>query len=462
MGQSLTGNVDFLLTLDTTNGQHTFNATLINIEEEFRIYLHFEKTISYKELVEYFEFWNDEIPHFLFGKNLKTENAQINGTEIELDLSESKLITMQMKTIVSSNVNVLYFIIDTYQYRYIDTSVQNKASFYLSLPSNMLVDNFHLIEYGLNKEDNKSIPFESNIANIDFTILPNLTTNPYTAIIKYHRFDSVENVIEKNNILLDLLSFYYGIPIETLSIIVKQNGYTYVIYKQPTYRLMQNSPRNMNLAYLNLYSFNDFAKGITADFSNIKALHTPINDYIRTIYLDDISAFLILYSILETLADTQPVYFEEKDIMKQVFDSLFESFIQGMRDADVGQEEKYSNGSPIFKAIKEKWRNDLLRQLIKKPMEMNPLKKILKDNNIDWKKLNRHFSAIKKEGTGIKGIKDLRNAIAHDRKEDFTELFDMKNINSDLSFAVCIILLRKLEINNVDFDKKWNELSIMN
>lgn len=179
MGQSLTGNIDFLLTLDTTNGQHTFNATLINIEEELRIYLHFEKTISYKELVEYFEFWNDEIPHFLFGKNLKTENAQINGTEIELDLSESKLITMQMKTIVSSNVNVLYFIIDTYQYRYIDTSVQNKASFYLSLSNNMLVDNFHLIEYGLNKEDNKSIPFESNIANIDFTILPNLTTNPY-------------------------------------------------------------------------------------------------------------------------------------------------------------------------------------------------------------------------------------------------------------------------------------------
>ena len=118
----------------------------------------------------------------------------------------------------------------------------------------MLVDDFHLIEYGLNNEDNKSIPFESNIANIDFTILPNLTTNPYTAVIQYHIFDSVENVIEKNNTLLDLLSFYYGIPIETLSIIVKQNGYTYVIYKQPTYRLMQNSPKNMNLAYLNLYS----------------------------------------------------------------------------------------------------------------------------------------------------------------------------------------------------------------
>lgn len=449
MEKLLTGDIDFLLTIDTTNGQRTFNATLKNIEGEFIIYLHSDSAIT----------WDNEISFFTFGENLKTENAQINGTEIELDLSKAKLITMQTQTIISSKVNIFYFIIDTYQYRYIDTSVQNKALSYLSLSSNTLVSKFHLIEYGLKKEENKSIPFESDIANIDFTILPNLSTNPYTAVIKYHRFDSVENAIEKNNILLDLLSFYYGIPIETLFIIVQQNGYTYVIYKQPTYRLMLNSPRNMNLDYLNLHSFNDFAKGITADFSNIKALHTPINDYIRTIYLDDISAFLILYSILETLADTEPVYFEEKDIMKQVFKSLFESFIQGMRDANGGKNEKYSNGSPIFKAIEQKWKN-FSNELIKKPKEMNPIKQIIKDNNIDWKKLNRHFSTAKKEGTGIKDIKILRNAIVHDRKEDYTELLDMKNINSDLSFAVCIILLRKFGINNVNFGN-WDKLSIM-
>lgn len=449
MEKLLTGDIDFLLTIDTTNGQRTFNATLKNIEGEFIIYLHSNSAIT----------WDNEISFFTFGENLKTENAQINGTEIELDLSKAKLITMQTQTIISSKVNIFYFIIDTYQYRYIDTSVQNKALSYLSLSSNILVSKFHLIEYGLKKEENKSIPFESDIANIDFTILPNLSTNPYTAVIKYHRFDSVENAIEKNNILLDLLSFYYGIPIETLFIIVQQNGYTYVIYKQPTYRLMLNSPRNMNLDYLNLHSFNDFAKGITADFSNIKALHTPINDYIRTIYLDDISAFLILYSILETLADTEPVYFEEKDIMKQVFKSLFESFIQGMRDANGGKNEKYSNGSPVFKAIEQKW-NNFSNELIKKPKEMNPIKQIIKDNNIDWKKLNRHFSTAKKEGTGIKDIKILRNAIVHDRKEDYTELLDMKNINSDLSFAVCIILLRKFGINNVNFGN-WDKLSIM-
>ena len=217
---------------------------------------------------------------------------------------------------------------------------------------------------------------------------------------------------------------------------------------------MLNSPRNMNLAYLNLYTYNDFAKGITADFSNIKALHTPINDYLRTIYLDDISAFLILYSILETLADTETVYFDEKDIMKQVFESLFESFIQGMRNANEGKDEKYSNSSSNFKAIKQKWGN-LSDGLTQKPKEMNPIKKIIKDNNIDWKKLNRHFSTVKKKGTGIKDIKDLRNTIVHDRKEDYTELLDMKNINSDLSFAVCIILLRKMGITNVDFDKNW-------
>ena len=454
MRKPLTGNIDFQLTIDTTKGKHTFNATLKNIEGEFRIYLPYNEFVR-KQLVH----WNNEIPYFCFGKKLQTKEAKINGEKIEqLDLSEAKLITM--KSIVSSEGNMFYFVIDTYQYRYKDTSVQSKALSYLSLSSNILVSKLHLIEYGLKKEDNKSIPFESNIANIDFTILPNLTTNPYTAVIKYHRFDSVENIIEKNNILLDLLSFYYGIPIEAVSIVAQQNGYTYVIYKQPTYRLMQNSHRNMNLTYLNLYNYNDFAKGITADFSNIKALHTPINDYIRTIYLDDISAFLILYSILETLVDTKTVYFDEKDIMKQVFESLFESFIQRMRDANEGKDEKYSNSSSNFKAIQQKWKN-LPNELIKKPKEMNPIKKIIKDNNIDWKKLNRHFSTVKKKEIGIKDIKDLRNAIVHDRKEDYTELLDMKNINSDLSFAVCIILLRKLGITNVDFDKEWDKLSIM-
>ena len=438
MGKTLTGNIDFQLTIDTTKGKDTFNATLKNIEGEFRIYLPYNESVR-KQLV----CWNNEIPYFCFGKKLQAGKAEINGKEIELDLSKAKLITM-------SESNVFYFVIDTYQYRYTDTSVQSNALSYLNLPSNILVSKLHLIEYGLKKEDNRSIPFKCNIANIDFTILPNLTTNPYTAVIKYHRFDSVENVIEKN----------YGIPIEAVLIIVQQNGYTYITYKQPLYRLMPNSPRNMNLAYLNLYAYNDFAKGITADFSNIKALHTPINDYLRTIYLDDISAFLILYSILETLADTKTVYFDEKDIMKQVFESLFESFIQGMRNANEGKDEKYSNSSSNFKAIKQKWGN-LSDGLTQKPKEMNPIKKIIKDNNIDWKKLNRHFSTVKKKGTGIKDIKDLRNTIVHDRKEDYTELLDMKNINSDLSFAVCIILLRKMGITNVDFDKNWDKLSIM-
>lgn len=169
---------------------------------KFRIYLHSDSAIT----------WDNEISFFTFGENLKTENAQINGTEIELDLSKAKLITMQTQTIISSKVNIFYFIIDTYQYRYIDTSVPNKALSYLSLPSNILVSKFHLIEYGLKKEDNKSIPFESDIANIDFTILPNLTTNPYTAVIKYHRFDSVENVIEKNNILRIYFHFIMASP----------------------------------------------------------------------------------------------------------------------------------------------------------------------------------------------------------------------------------------------------------
>lgn len=73
-------------------------ATLKNIEGEFRIYLHSDSAIT----------WDNEISFFTFGENLKTENAQINGTEIELDLSKAKLITMQTQTIISSKVKKLF------------------------------------------------------------------------------------------------------------------------------------------------------------------------------------------------------------------------------------------------------------------------------------------------------------------------------------------------------------------
>lgn len=456
MENLLVGNIDFLLTINTTEGEHSFNATLKNIEGEFRIYLHFDNIISFAESSIQSKFWNNELSYFSFGKNIQTENARINGKEIELDLSYAKLVTMQ--TIVSSKGNVFYFIIDTYQYRYKDTDVQDKAIFYLSASSNKLIHSLHLIEYGLEKKENKSIPFKGNIANIGFTILPDLAANPYTAVIQYHRFDSVENVIEDNNILLDLLSFYYGIPIETLLIIVQKNEYTYVIYKQPSYRLMKNSPRNMDLAYLNLYTFNDLAKGITADSSNIKALHTLINDYIKTKYLDNTSAFLILYSILETFADTTSTFFNDKDIMQEVFKLLLDSFIQEM-EKKKEKSDDYSKNSSIYEDVKQKWDN-LSNELIKKPKKINPIKKLIDDNNIDWEKLNRSFS-VKKEVAGIKNIKDLRNAIVHDRRKDYAELLDMKSINSDMSFAVCIILLKKLGINNVGFDKNWEKLSIM-
>ena len=64
MKEPLTGNIDFLLTIDTTNGQHTFNATLKSIDGEFRIYLYPDETISFNELVRQSSFWNDEIPYF--------------------------------------------------------------------------------------------------------------------------------------------------------------------------------------------------------------------------------------------------------------------------------------------------------------------------------------------------------------------------------------------------------------
>ena len=247
MGQSLTGNIDFLLTLDTTNGQHTFNATLKNIEGEFRIYLHPDKTISFNELVKQSRFWNDEIPYFGFGKSLIVENTQINGTEIELDLSKAKLITSQ--TIVSSKGNAFYFIIDTYQYRYADTMNQDKTLFYLSETSSELVRDLQLIEYDIEGKVNKVKTVEGYISDIKFNFKPNLEIKPCTGIIEYFNYIPTQK-IDYNNIVLDLLSFYYGVPVEVIKLIQPDDGKIRVTYRQPTYKIRKNSYHNMDLAYL--------------------------------------------------------------------------------------------------------------------------------------------------------------------------------------------------------------------
>lgn len=441
MEELLTGNIDFQLTIDTTQGKHTFNATLKNIEGEFRIYLSVDKTISFTELSMQSAFWNDEISHFSFGKNIQTKNALINGKEIEFDLSKAKLINMQHEN------HEFYFKIDTYQYQYTDTGIQDNALFYLNASSSILSD---FTKYA-SKEEQKY-----NIANIEFTISPYSDTHPY--IVKYHNFDSIEHIIDKNNILLDLFSFYYGSLIEVQLIIVQQSEHTRIIYKQPSFKLIQNSHKNMDLAYLSISDFNYFAQVITSKISDIKTLHTLINDYIRAKYLDNTSAFLILYSILETFADTTPAFFDDRDTMQQVFKTLFTPFIEKMKNSHEKNNKAYTEGSPNFKAIKNKW-NNLAQELIKKPKEINPIKKLIEENNIDWEKLNRNFSTMNGNETKIRNIKDLRNAIVHDRQEDYTQLLDMANINSDLSFAVCIILLKKLGVTNINWGC-WNKLSI--
>ena len=53
----------------------------------------------------------------------------------------------------------------------------------------------------------------------------------------------------------------------------------------------------MDLAYLDFalerYTFDNFIKSIKTGFSQIQDLHVILNDYVRALYLDEMSKFTI-------------------------------------------------------------------------------------------------------------------------------------------------------------------------
>ena len=458
MGQSLTGNIDFLLTLDTTNGQHTFNATLKNIEGEFRIYLHPDKTISFNELVKQSRFWNDEIPYFGFGKSLIVENTQINGTEIELDLSKAKLITSQ--TIVSSKGNAFYFIIDTYQYRYADTMNQDKTLFYLSETSSELVRDLQLIEYDIEGKVNKVKTVEGYISDIKFNFKPNLEIKPCTGIIEYFNYIPTQK-IDYNNIVLDLLSFYYGVPVEVIKLIQPDDGKIRVTYRQPTYKIRKNSYHNMDLAYLDFalerYTFDNFIKSIKTGFSQIQDLHVILNDYVRALYLDEMSKFTILYSIIEIKAKSETKFSDKKNMVNQ-FEILYEQFSSKISlTEDESKEQIYSGqDSKPKNSLRAKW-DKLKESLVYRPFPSNYIDYYIGNIGIDWAILNQDLLNFK-----IKDIKKLRNEITHQRKCDYNIEYPLSEINGKLSFAVCIMILKELGFTDISFRKEYLKLSILN
>ena len=118
---------------------------------------------------------------------------------------------------------------------------------------------------------------------------------------------SRNNLDKEFRLLCDIVSFYYAVPIECCVSVEYEKNIVKISKEISRYNVGERINRNRNLCYLNYgisHCFIDFLTAIyekrTKLEDNLELLHTTINDYVRSLNLDERSCFLVLYSVLET------------------------------------------------------------------------------------------------------------------------------------------------------------------
>ncbi|WP_455662639.1 hypothetical protein [Pradoshia sp.] len=432
-----------------------YDAVLFNERDEYRLYIKPQKGESFEKIHFRSRRWNDEISYYNFGEYLilKDNVASIDKSIIRLDLSKSKLLAMKSK--IDSSHSLFYFVLDGYSYSYESSNEEIKVTYYLNYPSKEIIRNLNLIDFDFVKRTEKAN--NKRLLNGKYCIIPDLNGDYYTAIVEYAN-DAIEGMEKLNRAFLDIASFYFSAPIEVYKSIVQDENRTIVTYQQPKYKLQNSSFGNKDLTYLCLNErefcrFENFLEFIS--WENIDLLHTPINDYIRASFLDESSRFLLLFSVLETFAtrNTRKPKSKKlkcanglKDFLNEtLFPQYYEKIKEFVGESDINIE--------IFK---DKWKDFTKKLLYFSSPDTIAI--YLEKCNFNWAKINQEIIDAKLKNIG--DIRQLRNKLTHDRYSDYTEKLPMGDINSKLSFVVCIILLMKLGMDKIKFDEGYKELDL--
>ena len=470
MNQDIVENINLRLTIKVSDGGvHTFNAVLTKAEGEYRIYLKIDKSYTLQRICYESKYWNDNISYIDFGKFIRVETNGLNNNDIELNLLKSKLISI--RTTSSYKERSFYFVIDSYECVKPITNSEDKILFYLNAPNKELIRDLSLLQYDMQTDKYKRKKFDYDLWDINFSIKADRDSEDAIVLIEYKGYTSeeIEKILEHNKSLLDIISFYYRIPITIVKKEIYSGQNVRVLCKQPTFKLENKYYKNMDLAYLKLpergRTFMDFLNMIRVSQDSLRSHHGAINNYIRANYLDDTSKFLILYSVLEEFAKPDvnkkqkaDNNFQDKENMKEVFESLYETFRQKISlSPDEQKEIEYEKDKSKKDALRYRW-DKLKVDLIQLPYPYTNIEKFTNDQGFDWIKINEDFkSEGKYRDNKIKDIKDLRNKIVHE-----TTLSDLpfEMINDKLSFIICISLLKKLGITHIDFLDDYIGLSI--
>lgn len=373
------------------------NALLLCENSKYKIIAN----INYKDAYKFSfrsKYWNDNMLTLKLNKEFSVKKAYLANTEIKVKFNNSQLTRFHSEHYLHKNYTTFIWEIDSFIYEVIDDSpiAENETVYYLTKNAS------ELLKY-------ERIDTSFQYKGIHFFLCAKQDEN--ICLKSFIREDSIINEI------LLLMSFYLRTPIEYKTIQQFNTNTKKVEYHKTKYNILEKHIVNFQFMYLEIEKSDSFINFITAIKRNtieeprFSFIGKGIEMYVRSNYLDNLSKYILLYSVLATFAN-KIHNFEGNNEYKRI-KYLFNEF-----DVNIS----------------------------------------LLDNEISSQ--NWHDSY----GQKITNFAELRNEIMHSLpSQEILEFIDHKSdIISRLEFMTCIIILKELGFYNIQFVKDFNTLNVFN
>lgn len=346
------------------------------------------------------KYWNDNMLTLNLNKEFSVYKAYLDGKSVKVRLNDARLVGMHSKHLLHQDYTTYVWEISSFVYEMNNEKNGNinEIRYYLTRNSNgILVDN-KIKETFIYKKSTYSL-----FADEDDNVYIRTTIR---------QEDIADKIV--NEILL-LLSFYLRTPIEyRMKHIVNGKEITFK-YNHTKYNIQETYIIHSQFLYLNIQcgeNLADFIKSIEGghiEDVTFEFIGRGIDNYIRSNFLDNVSKYILLYSVLAAFAHKIHSYNEQNE----------------------------------YKSIK-------------KLTDNFNLDISLLDSDIKTKKFNDS------NGKRISNFAHLRNEIMHGLPSAEINRFldDESDIISKMEFMTVIIILKELGFSDISFIKGFDNLSV--
>lgn len=337
------------------------------------------------------KYWNDNMLTLKVHQEFSIKKAYLGDNEIKVRFNNSRLIGLYGEHILHKNYTTFVWKIDSFVYEVenVSSMTENNVLYYLTRNTNEMLKN---------GEDNISFQYRG----LDLSLF--IDQNENIGLKCSMRQDSIVDEI------LVLMSFYLRSPIECRMILSSNLNTTKNEYRKTKYNIIEKHIVHFQFMYLDMKEINSFISFINAINRNeieefvFSCIQKGIDTYVRSNYLDNLSKYIQLYSILA------------------VFANKIHNF----------------QGNNEYKRIKC----------------------LFDEFNINISLLNDGISRknfVDSYGESINNFAELRNEIMHSLpSQSIIDFLDNESIVvSCLEFIVSVIILKELGILNVKFTEGY-------